>query len=210
MSQLTLHYAPRTRSFSAVWLLEELGVDYHLESFSLATGHHKSSEFLAKNPMGKVPVVVDGDIPVSELGAIAIYLNDKFASPELRVDPTSADRPAFLRWVFFASAIMEPAFAERFFKWTLPSQQMAWGSYQHMHDILSDRLTESQTLVGDRFTLADALVGASARFGLLFGAIDKGGAICRWVQQLQERPALQRAVAIEARESERFPPPQRS
>lgn len=207
--RLTLFFAPRTRSFSAVWLLEELGVNYRLESFSLAGGDHKSPEFLSKNPMGKVPVVMDGDIPVSELGAIAIYLNDTFADATLQVAQSSSDRPAFLRWIFFASAIMEPAFAEHLFKWNLPSRSMAWGSHQHMVDVLTGRLATSETLAGDRFSLADVYVGAQARFGLLFGAIEKGGAIDEWVTRLQERPAFQRAAAIEAREGERFPPPPR-
>ncbi len=206
-SQLTLHFAPRTRSFSALCLLEELGTEYRLESFSLASGHHKSPAFLSKNPFGKVPVVMDGDIPVSELGAIAIYLNDKFAGPSLQVASDSPDRAAFLRWIFFASAIMEPSFAERLFKLNLPSQSMAWGSYQQMHDILVARLSESPTLVGDTFSLADVLVGVSAQFGLQFGAIDKGGVIEDWVARLEKRPAFQRAMAIEAQEGDRFPPP---
>ena len=140
------------------------------------------------------------------MGAIAIYLNDTFATSPLRVAVDSPNRAAFLRWAFFSSAILEPTIAERLFKWNLPSASMAWGSYQHMHDVLAGRLSTSATLVGDTFSLADVLVGATARFGLLFGAIDKGGVIDDWVARLQERPAMQRAMAIEARESDRFPP----
>ena len=73
MADLTLHYAPRTRSFTALWLLEELGQPYELESFDINTGRHKRPDFLALNPMGKVPVVIHAGTPVSELGAIAIY-----------------------------------------------------------------------------------------------------------------------------------------
>ncbi|MEM1418965.1 MAG: glutathione S-transferase N-terminal domain-containing protein, partial [Myxococcota bacterium] len=77
-ASIVLHYAPRTRSFTALWLLEELGLPYRLESFAIHTGRHRQPDFLALNSLGKVPVVVDGDVAVPELGAIAIYLADKY------------------------------------------------------------------------------------------------------------------------------------
>ena len=65
-ADLVLHYAPRTRSFTVLWLLEELGRPYRLASFDINTGHHKDPEYLAINPMGKVPAVVDRGVPVTE------------------------------------------------------------------------------------------------------------------------------------------------
>ena len=95
---ITLCYAPRTRSFTALWLLEELGVPYELESFDLQSGAHKQPEFLALNPMGKVPLVVCDGTPIAETGAIALYLADRcretVLSPEID-DPARAD---VLRW----------------------------------------------------------------------------------------------------------------
>lgn len=113
---IVLHYAPRTRSFSALWLVEELGHDYRLQSFAMASRHHKSPEFMQMNPMGKVPVVVVGETPVSELGAIAIYLADRFPEAKLAPGVEDPQRADFLRWVFFASAIMEPALGEKLLK----------------------------------------------------------------------------------------------
>ena len=109
--ELTLYYAPRSRSFSALWLLEELGEEYRLESFNIDTARHKKADYLALNPMGKVPLVVDRDTPISELGAIAIYLSDCY--PRAQLSPLIEDpqRPAYLRWTFFSSTIMEPAFS---------------------------------------------------------------------------------------------------
>ncbi|GAB4210503.1 MAG: hypothetical protein OHK0013_31210 [Sandaracinaceae bacterium] len=89
-AHLVLHYAPRTRSFVALWLLEELGAPCRLQSFDINTGHHESPEHLALNPMGKVPVVVDHGIAVSELGAVAIYLADRY--PAAGLSPTGAER----------------------------------------------------------------------------------------------------------------------
>src|SRR5690606_30539389 len=104
---LKLYFAPRSRSFTALWLLEELGVDYALESFDLRSGRHKQPDFLALNPMGKVPLVVHDGIPVSESGAIAIYLADRFHAAGLAPAIDDRDRPAFLRWVLFAGGVLE-------------------------------------------------------------------------------------------------------
>lgn len=205
----TLYFAPRTRAFSALWLLEELGVDYELESFDLASGRHKQPDFLALNPMGKVPLLVHEGVPVAEMGAIAIYLADRLAN---RVDaialaPGLDDprRPAFLRWVLFASGVLEPALAEKLFKWKVPAQSVAWGSFAQMVETLGAAVRDSEWLLGNEFSAADVVVGAGARFGVMFGAIDKDGPIADYVVRLSKRPAFERAAVIEAREGERFP-----
>ena len=202
---LVLHYAPRTRSFTALWLLEELGIPYELNSFDLSTDHHKTDAFIAMNPMGKVPVVVDNGIPVAELGAIAIYLADKYQDAGLSPALNSPKRPDFLRWIFFSSAIMEPALGEKLFKWTVPARSVAWGSFDDMLRTLKAGLKSGPYLLGDAFSAADVVVGASTRFGVMFGAIPNQSPIDDYLARLTERPAFKRAEAIEARENERFP-----
>jgi glutathione S-transferase len=204
---LTLHYAPRTRAFTALWLVEELGLPYELASFDINTGRHKHDDFLALNPMGKVPVVVADGIPVSETGAIAIYLADRYPSANLAPALDDPRRPAFLRWVLFASGVMEPGFGEKFFKWEVPARSVAWGSFADMQRTLTAAVGEGEWLLGEQFSAADVVVGATARFGVLFGAFDKAGPIADYVARLTARPAFARASAIEARESERFPMP---
>src|SRR5690606_12913143 len=102
---LKLFFAPRTRAFTALWLLEELGLPYELESFDLNAGRHKQADYLALNPMGKVPLVIHDGVPVSETGAIAIYLADRFAGHPgaATLAPAFDDphRPAYLRWILF-------------------------------------------------------------------------------------------------------------
>lgn len=204
-ANLRLHYAPRTRSFTALWLLEELGLPYELESFTLQSGHNLSEEFRALNPMRKVPVVVHDGVPVSELGAIAIYLADRF--PEAGLAPAIDDvhRPVFLRWCFFSSAIIEPALDQKIFKWDAPpARSVAWGSFERMHETLLSGLEPGPWLLAERFTAADVLVGSSARFALMFGGLEKQGPIADYVARLSEREAFARAQAIEAREAERL------
>ena len=207
-SDLTLHYAPRTRSFTALWLVEELERPYHLESFAMASGRHRQDDFRALNPMGKVPVVVHRGTPVAELGAIAIYLADSFPEAGLGPRIDEPDRAAFLRWVFFASAIMEPAFGEKFFKWEVPDRSVAWGSFDRMWAALERALDEGPHLLGARFSAADVLVAASLRFGQMFGILPQEGLAADYVGRLSARPACQRAAEIERREGARFPMPQ--
>ncbi len=204
-ANLTLFYAPRSRSFTALWLLEELGEAYHLESFDLASNRHKQADYLALNPMGKVPLVMDGERPVSELGAIAIYLSDRFPKAQLSPGLDDPKRPAFLRWVFFSSAIMEPSFGEKMFNWDLPPASVAWGSFELMFETLTQAIGENTWLLGDRFSAADVLVGSNLFVGQMLGIIPTEGPVQDYVTRLQSRPAFARAGMIEAQQGDRFP-----
>ncbi len=207
---MKLYYTPRSRAFTALWLLEELGQPYELESFALDGDRHKQPDYLALNPMGKVPLVVvsheDGEVPVSETGAIAMYLAERFPESKLAPAVSDAKRAAYLRWMLFSGSVIEPALGEKFFQWEVPARSVSWGCFADMERTLSDALSASPYLLGEEFSAADIVVGASARFGLLFGAFEKTGPIADYVARLVERPAFKRADAIETREGERFPP----
>lgn len=202
--ELTLFYAPRTRSRTAVWLLEELDQPYTLNSFDLASGRHKEPDYLALNPMGKVPVVSHAGQAVAELGAIAIYLADRFPAAGLAPSVTDPIRADYLRWCFFASAIMEPCLGEVFFKWQVPASSVAWGSFAQMLKTLGDAVADRTWLLGERFSAADVLVGSAAAFGVQFGVMPKDGPVGAYVERCLARPASKRADAIEAREGARF------
>lgn len=202
---LTLYYAPRTRARTALWLLEELGQPYTLSAFDISSGRHKQPDFLALNPMGKVPLVVHDGQAVAELGAIAIYLADRFPAAGLAPDITDPARADYLRWCFFASAIIEPCLGEVFFKWDVPASSVAWGSFAQMLKTLEDGLTDREWLLGDTFSAADVLVGSAAGFGVQFGVMPKDGVIGAYVARCMARAASQRADVIEAREGARFP-----
>lgn len=202
---LKLYFAPRTRSFAALWLLEELGEPYHLESFDFATGRHKQADYLAFNPMGKVPLVMDEETPVPEIGAMAIYLADRYGAGVLAPAVTDAARAAYLRWMFFASAIMEPAFAQKLFEWEVAPSTVAWGSFEQMMEVLSDGLAEGPWLLGETFSAADVVVGNNLVFGQMIGLIPQDGPLGEYLARLKTRAAFQRAETIEMREGERFP-----
>lgn len=204
---LKLFYAPRSRAFTALWILEELGIEYELESFDISSGRHKKEDYLALNPMGKIPVVTHGDVAIAETGAIAIYLSDLFTQNALAPALDDATRPDYLRWIFFSASVMEPAYCEKFFDWwqNPPASSVAWGSFDDMERALEEGLRGGPWLLGDTFSAADVVVGSTLRFGQLFGAMPRDGIFGEYTARLTAREAFKRAEAIEARESERFP-----
>jgi glutathione S-transferase len=199
VADITLFHAPRSRSYMALWLLEELGRPYRIELLSLDKGEQKSAAVLKHNPMGKVPVILDGDVAVSETGAIITYLLDKYSAGELAPIPTQRERAPYLKWLFFAPGVIEPSFGEKFFKWEVPARSVAWGSFADMIATLSGALSKSPWLAGDRFTGADLYIASALRYGLLFGAVPKEGVFVEYVGRCTERPAFRRTTEIDER-----------
>ncbi|MEZ4468969.1 MAG: glutathione S-transferase [bacterium] len=196
---------PRTRSATALWLLEELGEPYDLEVVLLASGHHKTPAFLAMNPMGKSRWWWIGRV-VPELGAIAIHLADRYPRLAWRPPSTTPSGPDFLRWVFFSSAIFEPALAQKFFGWTPPGEHRRVGLLRRDDPGGHRRRAAGARCWATTLTTADVLVASGLGFGMRFGAIPPRGPLHAYVQRAFERPAYARCQAIEAREGARFPP----
>jgi glutathione S-transferase len=208
-ADIVLYYAPRSRAFRALWFLEELGRPYRIALVDFAKGEHKGPEFLKLNPMGKLPTVVDQGLAVAESGAILMHLADKYSAGGLAPRPDDAKRADYLRWLFFAVGVMEPAFGEKFFKWEdIPRSRAAWGSFADMEKVVTDALAPGPFLLGDEFTAADVLVCANLHWGTVFKLFPEEGAIADYVARCAARPALKRARAIEegyvrAKEAER-------
>ena len=197
-ADITLYYAPRTRSFRTLWFLEELGRDYRLEHIDLEKGEHKQPDYLRINPMGKVPTLSDQGTPITETGAIFSHLADKYAPGELAPLIKDPKRSDYLKWLFFAAGVMEPAFCEKFFKWDVPPRRVAWGSFADMEKTMIEGLAAADPwLTGDQFTAADVYVASNLHFGMLTKLFPETGAVSEYVALCAARPALKRALAIE-------------
>jgi glutathione S-transferase len=197
-AQLTLLYAPRSRAATALRFMEELQQPYRIELVDLHRGDQKKPEFLSRNPMGKVPVVLDGDVAVAETGAIFTYLADKYAPGRLAPGPEQPERADYLRWMFFGAGVMEPAYGQKFFSWEAPSRQVGWGSFEEMLAAVTDAVSRREWLAG-QFSAADIYVASTLRYGMLFGIIPNDGPVADYVARWVERPASQRAAEIEER-----------
>ena len=202
-ADLVLYYAPQSRAATALRLMEELERPYRLEVIDLTRGDQKKPEFMARNPMGKVPLVLDGSVAVAETGAIFAYLADKYAPGRLAPRPEEPERADYLRWLFFAAGVMEPAYGQKFFNWEAPSRQVGWGSFEEMLRVVTEGVTGREWLAG-RFSAADVYVASTLRYGMLFGIIPNEGPLAEYVARWVARPASERAAAIDARYA---PPP---
>ncbi|MER2508813.1 glutathione S-transferase family protein [Amaricoccus sp.] len=200
MMDVTLYYAPRSRSLRALWLLEELGIPYALTPLSLRRGEHKSPEMLALNPMGKVPVVTVDGHAVWETPAIIAHLCD--LAPEAKLAPKigTPERADFYRWLSFGTAVMEPAFMDQMKHHDVNPTQAGWGDFASMKAALARGLTAGDWILGKRFSGADILVGGNLAWfsGWARDAFADLPNLYRYIGRLEARPARIRALKIEA------------
>ncbi len=195
MSKLVFYTNPQSRGRIAHWMMEELGEPY--ETHWLEYGPPmKSPDYLAINPMGKVPALRHGDVVVTEAAAICTYLADAFPEKGLIPPPGDPARAAFFRWMFFAAGPVEQAVVARTLKWEVPegrSGMVGFGSYADVLGALERALAPGPYICGEQFTAADVYVGSSIGWGLMFGTIEKRPAFEAYAGRLYARPAAQRA-----------------
>src|SRR5262245_26094394 len=150
-SDLTLYGSVRSRTFIARWMLGELGLDYRFEALDLRKGEQKRPEYLAINPMGKVPALRDGDTVVSETVAICLYLADRYGYGTLAPRIEEPARGAYLRWSVFATSVLEPAmYAPK--GDGVSSFHAGWGELDRALGAVEQALTPGPNLLGERFS----------------------------------------------------------
>lgn len=159
---LKLYGFPPTRSIRAVWTLRELGVEFEFIQVNLAKGEHRTTEFLAINPAGKVPVLVDGDLVLTESVAIVLYLADKYPAKGL-LPTTLESRAEAQRWLLFtATELEQPLWRIARHTALYPKEKrlpdevpLAREDFQSMAAVMEAHLRDRQFLVGDRVSVAD-------------------------------------------------------
>jgi glutathione S-transferase len=200
MSDLVFYTNPMSRGRIIRWMLEEVGQPYDTKVLSWETGATKSPEYLAINPMGKVPAIVHGDTVVTECAAICAYLADAFPQANLAPPPTSRLRGPYYRWLFFGAGPIEQAVAMKTLNVDVPPERKAMLGYGSMEDVigaLEGALKGRDYLVGDSFTAADLYIGAHLSWGMQFGTLEKRPAFEAYVERLEARPASVRATQID-------------
>lgn len=198
MNALSFYTNPQSRGRIAHWMLEELGVPY--DTVWLAYGSSmKAPDYLAINPMGKVPALRDGDTVVTEAAAICAYLADRFPDQGLAPPPRSPARAAYLRWMFFTAGPLEMATTAKALGWAVPegrSVMVGFGSYEHTLDALETALRPGPYVCGETFSAADVVLGSALNWGLMFGTVDKRPVFEAYVARLMQRPAALHANAL--------------
>jgi glutathione S-transferase len=191
---MKLYWSPRSRSFSALWLMEETGAPYERVLTDITTGAQKTLEFLTVNPMGKVPALQDGEATMAEAAAICAYVAERY--PDARLAPPLGDehRAKYLYWLFFAPSCIEPAMVQLATKIEMNPMSAGWGDAQRVFDVLESALEEGPWILGKQFSAADIAIGASLNFAVrLFKMVPSRPAFDRYLDRCEARPAFQRA-----------------
>lgn len=196
------HFAP-SRSMIARWMLEEIGQPYELRVLDYKNGEHREPDYLAINPMGKVPTLVHKGAVITEAAAICCYLADAFPDAGLNVPVGDPRRGPYLRWLFFGPSCLEPAVIEsKHGRTEAPPESLGWGSAERVLDVLADALAPGPWLLGEQFTAADVVIGSGLRWGMWSEAIPKRPEFTDYVARLGERPAQQKSMAADMKLAE--------
>ncbi len=195
---ITLYHHPFSRAANAVWMLEELGVDYELRFVDIMKGGQKAPDIVALNPMGKLPILTDGEAVVTESAAIGLYLADRYSLGKLAPLPNDPARGTYLRWSFFAPSVIEPGLAAKTSGWQFKPSQVGWGTHEALVAALESAIAGRTYLLGDRFSMADVVFGGTVRYMLRFKMLDSTPTLEAYAERLAARPAAQRADARNA------------
>ncbi|QLE54055.1 glutathione S-transferase family protein [Nostoc sp. TCL26-01] len=181
---LKLYGGARSRATIPRWYLEELGVPYEFVLLDMQAGEHRQPEYLQINPFGKVPAIVDGDFQLWESGAILLYLTDKYGKSPL----SPAERGILSQWILFANATLGPGiFVEASRERELP----------RLLTPLNEMFQQQPFVLGNEFSVADVAVGSILAYIPIMLKLDLSNypAVVNYIQQINERPAYQKAIA---------------
>jgi glutathione S-transferase len=197
---------PYTRSTRATWALEEAGAEYEFIPVNLAKGHQNQPEFLKVNPGGKIPALVDNDFVLTESAAICTYIGEKF--PASGLVPLSINaRAHYYQWCFFTMSELETPL------WTMTkhtrimpkehripaiAESCIW-EFQCAAASLAKRLEDREYVVGDQFTAADILLGATLNWARKAEIQLMSTVLEAYADRMADRPALLRAREREAK-----------
>jgi glutathione S-transferase len=193
---LSVYHIPQSRSSSVVRLLEELGIPYDVKLLDINAKDQLKPEYLAVNPMGKVPAIKHGDAVVTEQVAIHIYLADYFAEKGLAPGLTDPLRGPYLRWFVYYAACFEPAIVDRALKREPGGRMMSpYGSFETVMDALTTQLAKGPYFLGEKFLALDVLWATGLGWTTKYGMVPLRPEIEAYLGRVSSRPAFQRAEA---------------
>ena len=194
---ITFYTNPMSRGQIARWMLEEVGQPYDMIILDYGTTM-KAADYLAINPMGKVPTIVHEGKTVTEAAAICAYLADAF--PAAGLAPPLDQRAEYYRWMFFAAGPVESAVSNKAMGLTVPEDRersMGYGNYDQALATLEQAVSGDQWICGGQFTAADVYVGSQIDWGMTFGTMPVRPAFETYAARLRERPAYTRQKELD-------------
>lgn len=196
---LTLFHAPKSRSGSIVWLLEELGVPYETKIANIRRADGSGARDPANpHPHGKVPCLVHDGRRVFEIAAIMLYLTDLF--PDAKLGPRVGDpkRGDYVSWLAYRPGVLEPAMMMRRLSVQHIPGAMGWAEAGEVEEVLNTALSGREYLLGDEFSAADIAVGGTINFMLMFKLMTETPVFKDYTARIASRPAFKRMMEIDA------------
>ena len=191
---------PMSRGRIVRWMLEEVGQPYETHVLDYGTTM-KAPEYLALNPMGKVPTIIDRGVVVTEAAAICTYLADAYPAAGLAPALHDPMRGIYQRWLFFAAGPFEAATTAKSLGLLAPVEKagmVGYGTYDDTLDALEAAVSgPGAYLLGDQFTAADIYVGSQIGFGLMFKSLPDRDAFKAYWGRISDRPAAVRARGLD-------------
>jgi glutathione S-transferase len=196
---LTFYTNPMSRGRMVRWMLEEIGAPY--ETVILEYGPAmKGAEYLAINPMGKIPAIVHHDVAITETAAIIAYLAEAFPEAGLAPSLHSPKRGAYHRWMYFAAGPLEMGIMNTAMGLDVPAgrERMAgYGTFALLQDVTEQLVSQGPYILGDEFSAVDVYLGSQIGFGMMFKAVEPRPAFVDYVKRIHARSAAMRAQEIE-------------
>ena len=202
---LKLHFAPNSRAVRSLWLLEELGLEYELNRMDFHPKDLKSDAHRARNPLGRIPVLEDGDITRWESGAIAEYILERHKNGGLKPSSDAPNYPIYLQWFHYCEGMVMPPINTIVVQTILlpPERrdETALGQAQRLLaravQPVEDDMVGKDYLAGE-FTAADTMLGHAIMMSQRMGIVtDDHPNLTAYIERLKARPALQKAFSFD-------------
>ncbi|MDK3018266.1 glutathione S-transferase family protein [Pseudodonghicola flavimaris] len=202
---MKLYYAQNTRAVRVAWLLEELGLDYDLEKLELGSPEMRTPEFRKIHPMGRVPVLEDGDIRIFESGAIIQYVLALYGNGRLQPAVRTAEFAQYLQWFHYCEGMIMPPINTLVVETILlPPERRTELNVKRASKLLHQMLTaveahmEGRDFIAGEFSAADIMTGHSVTVSRDMLGIDFGDLpnLSGYADRLLARPALQKARSL--------------
>lgn len=201
---LKLHFAPNSRAGRIVWLLEELELPYELNRMDFHPKDLKSDEHRMRHPLGRVPVLEDGDVTIYESGAIVEYIIERHKNGGLKPPVDAPEFPAYLQWFHYCEGmVMPPVNTIVVHTLLLPPDRRDETALGQARKLLNkalqpvdEALAGKEYLIGD-FSAADVMLGHACFMSNRLGAVDDAMTNLKgYVERVAARPAFQKAINL--------------
>ena len=195
--ELVFYTHPMSRGRIVRWMLEEVGEPYDIKLLKLSENEQHKPDYLAINPMGKVPALRHKGVVITEVAAICTYLADAYPEKKLNVPLGDPRRGPYLKWLFFGPGCFEPAVIDR----AAPRKEEArramlgYGDFDTAMNVVAKAVEKGPWILGDQFTAADVVIGSNVRWGTMFKLVPERPEFSAYAARIAARPAAQRAEA---------------